>query len=242
MANSYFRFKQFTIHQDQCAMKVTTDACLFGAWTALQIRDSSVAGPSILDIGTGTGLLSLMTEQMVPDCRIEAIEIEEAAAGQAKKNIQEAGKEKSIRVIREDIREYSQPEKFDFIISNPPFYEKELKGGNALKNLAHHNEGLRLEELLTLAPGQLRPGGKLFLLLPAKREKEFMNLLQDKKLYLVHLCRVRPSEKADWFRLLCTISKEPGNIIRHEELTIRENETTYTPAFIQLLQPYYLYL
>jgi len=87
MANSYFRFKQFTIHQDQSAMKVTTDGCLFGAWAAKAIHERKPEQGRWLDIGTGTGLLSLMVAQQNPDNLIDAVEIEMAAAEEARKNI-----------------------------------------------------------------------------------------------------------------------------------------------------------
>ncbi len=128
MANSYFQFKQFTVHQDRCAMKVTTDSCLFGSWIADKIEKEDSAISNCLDIGTGTGLLSLMVAQKNAGIKIEAIEIDNDASSQAKENIASSPFSENINVIHADVKEYVLENKYDIIISNPPFYEKELKG------------------------------------------------------------------------------------------------------------------
>ncbi|HEX5652644.1 MAG TPA: methyltransferase, partial [Chitinophagaceae bacterium] len=131
MANSWFRFKQFTIHQDRCAMKVTTDACLFGAWVTEQILNADKLTPitearKILDIGTGSGLLALMLAQQTAHS-IDALEIDQQAFEQARENIQASSWPDSIAMIHADARTFQPEFHYDIIISNPPFYEKELK-------------------------------------------------------------------------------------------------------------------
>src|SRR5882724_8546870 len=123
MANTYFQFKQFTIHQDRCAMKVTTDACLFGAWATVGIRKLAPEAKTILDIGSGTGLLSLMIAQQC-DVLIDAVEIDKAAAAQAKENSTASPWKEKIMVIEGDIRYMARYpiNRYDIVICNPPFY------------------------------------------------------------------------------------------------------------------------
>src|SRR6185369_1848613 len=121
MSNSYFQFKQFTIHQDRCAMKVTTDACLFGAWVAEKVKSQKSKIKNLLDIGTGTGLLSLMYSQKNSNCTIDAIEINEEAYEQAKENVAASPFAEQVHVMKGDVRTFLLDKKYDLIISNPPF-------------------------------------------------------------------------------------------------------------------------
>src|SRR5262245_3491214 len=129
MANNYFQFKQFTIHQDRCAMKVTTDSCLFGAWVASResaARSSPGTRRRILDIGGGTGLLALMLAQRT-NAFIDSIEIDKDAFQQAEENVKASPWSDRISLYHGDAREFSFQHKYQTIICNPPFYEKELK-------------------------------------------------------------------------------------------------------------------
>src|SRR5690349_10557815 len=124
MPNPYFRFKQFTVYHQHNAMKVTTDACLFGAWVAEQMHNEKDKVQSLLDIGTGTGLLSLMIAQK-NEVNIDAIEIDKASAEEANENIQNAPWKEHITIQHQDILEYHPGRLYDAIICNPPFYENE---------------------------------------------------------------------------------------------------------------------
>jgi tRNA1Val (adenine37-N6)-methyltransferase len=121
VANNYFQFKQFTIHQDRCAMKVTTDGCLFGAWIAKQVDGNKLAVDNILDIGTGTGLLSLMIAQQSP-AKIDAIEIDKETYEQAKENVAASPWAERINIIHGDAKQLPASQQYDVIVSNPPFY------------------------------------------------------------------------------------------------------------------------
>jgi tRNA1Val (adenine37-N6)-methyltransferase len=244
MSNSYFQFKQFTIHQDQCAMKVTTDACLFGAWVADKIKSEKPEAKRILDIGTGTGLLTLMLHQKNSDTKTDAIEIDEEAYQQACENVNASPWKENIKVIPADVKSYAFTYPYDVIISNPPFYEKELKGNNKKKNLAHHNEGLLLPELLSVIKNHLQPNGIFYLLLPYKRNEEVKQLITDSQLSITHLGFVKQSTQHHYFRLMLA-----GKIQPHEEqetiideIAIKDDSDGYTPEFINLLKEYYLYL
>lgn len=244
MANSSFSFKQFTVQQGQSAMKVTTDGCLFGAWVAREISQLIVHPGHCLDIGTGTGLLSLMIAQQNPDWHVEAVEIDKEAAEEAGRNCKAAGRQNQIRVIHQDILQYQPEKKFDILFSNPPFYEKELKGDDPKRNRAHHNDGLLLTDLFKHCKNLLREQGRLYLLLPYKREKEILQLLADAGYGIVQHIRVRPAERLEYFRILlelrlkedCTAAALTG------EMAVKDDKDQYTEEFRKLLKDYYLYL
>jgi tRNA1Val (adenine37-N6)-methyltransferase len=243
MPNSFFQFKQFRIDQEHCAMKVTTDSCLFGAWVAQTLASAGRSRLSLLDIGTGTGLLSLMIAQKNQAAHIEAIEIDSAACDQAAQNIASAPFPKDVSTRNEDILKDSSHSIYDIIVSNPPFYENELKSPDAFRNVAHHGELLSLAALLQVIQQRLHPeGGQFFLLLPYKRKNEFMRLAADQGLPVSTLINVRQTTNHGFFRLMihgCLgLNSEPGE----EELAIRNHNNEYTPAFAELLREYYLYL
>ncbi len=248
MANSYFCFKQFTIYQDRCAMKVTTDGCLFGAWAAGEVRETksreSGEASRLLDIGTGTGLLALMIAQSNPGLQIDAIEMDEAAAKQAAENTANSPWGRNISILQADAKKATYAHKYDYIISNPPFYENELKGHNRKKNMAHHNEGLLLPELLTIIKNNLKPEGSFYLLLPFKRNDEIRNLLLEHEFDISKILLVKQSIKHDFFRIMLSGKLQPDETTEtvFDEIAIRDEREKYTDEFTRLLGGYYLKL
>jgi len=244
MPNSYFQFEQFTIHQDKCAMKVTTDTCLFGAWVVALIKNEKLVINNCLDIGTGTGLLALMFAQKHEDAIIDAIEIVTDSAEQAKENVMTSPWKERINVITADVKNYLFSKKYDLIISNPPFYENELKGGNSKKNIAHHNEGLLLEELLVVIKNNLNTNGRFCLLLPFKRNEEIKNLLLKNEFEISKLNLVKQSVKHDYFRIMLMGKFNTGGTVKTEfdEIAVWKDQQAYTSEFKNLLKDYYLYL
>jgi tRNA1Val (adenine37-N6)-methyltransferase len=242
MSNSYFRFKQFIIHQDRCAMKVTTDACLFGAWAASDVRSQMSDVRRMLDVGTGTGLLSLMLAQK-NDANIDAIEIDKDAFEQAKENILASPWKERINIDHVDARNFSALGKYDIIISNPPFYENELKSPDEKRNIAHHG-GLLLKDLLEIISQNLDRAGHFYLLLPPKRVTELDALLPSHGLKLIQSVWVRQSVVHDYFRVFVKGSSAQNNEkqIPEKELSIWNEKKEYTDEFIELLKDYYLYL
>jgi len=244
MSNSYFQFKQFTIQQDRCAMKVTTDACLFGAWVASEIEYGKLQIENVLDIGTGTGLLSLMIAQKNPGTNIYAIEIDKDAATQARENFDTSLWKDKLAILHEDVKDHSFFEKFDLIISNPPFYEKELKSSTENKNVAHHGESLTLEKLLNVIKNNLNPNGDFFLLLPYKRNEEIKKLFKDHQLAISKILFVRQSVKHDYFRIILKgkFKTQKEDETEFDEISIWDEQQQYIPEFIKLLKDYYLHL
>ena len=240
MANSYFKFKQFTIHQDRCAMKVTTDACLFGAWCADEIRKLDSEHSTLLDIGTGTALLSLMISQK-NKLLVDALEIETEAALQAAENTKASPWAEQINVVEQNIVEFGH-KKYDLIVSNPPFYENELSGNSEKKNVAHHSEKLSSKDLLREIKTRMKPEGMFFLLLPSKRLREFQGMLSEQNLFVWKQITVRPSTQHEPFRVMIIGGHAREEQTMFEEISIRDEEGGYTRQFVDLLRDYYLYL
>lgn len=242
MSNNYFQFKRFTIHQDRCAMKVTTDACLFGAWVAEEDKNKRAPAKTVLDIGTGTGLLSLMYAQKESLARIDAIEIDEDASSQAKENIAASFFRERINVFGDDVKKFTFSKKYNVVISNPPFYEKEIRSDDDKKNIAHHQAGLVFEDLLNIIKKNLLPSGRFYLLLPFKRNDEIKKILLKQDLFVSKIVFVKQSTKHDYFRMMIsgTLTKSAETLI--EEVSIVDDQQQYTKEFEELLKDYYLYL
>lgn len=223
-------------------MKVTTDGCLFGAWVAAEIEKLQNKPASILDIGTGTGLLSLMLAQKT-NASIDAIEIDKDAAEQAVANSEASPFATNIHIINGDATLFHFTQQYDMIISNPPFYEKELKGNDLKKNLAHHNEGLLLPRLLDLIKKNLNPSGSFFLLLPYKRKEEIKKLLIEKEFHTEQIVFVRQTVQHDYFRIMFKgkLKQNGNNETSIQEISIKDGDQ-YTKEFRALLKDYYLQL
>jgi len=226
-------------------MKVTTDACLFGAWVAEEVRsqESGVGSQQSLDIGTGTGLLSLMLAQKNPGAEIIGVEINEDAKKQATENINASLWKNRINVLEGDVKDHNFPEKFDLIISNSPFYENEIRSATDSKNVAHHSENLTLKELLDIIKPNLNADGNFFLLFPYKRNDEIKKLFKDHQLHIAKILLIRQSIKHDYFRIfikgnLSATEKE----IEFDEMSIWDEHQQYTNEFVTLLKDYYLHL
>lgn len=237
MSNSFFKFKQFTIQQDACAMKVTTDACLFGAWCANKIKE--INPKNILDIGAGTGLLSLMLAQNI-NALIDAVEIDEQAASQAKQNINTSLFENKISIHHYPIQNFETNILYDFIITNPPFFENDLHSNNSQRNTALHSTQLQLTELIVHIKRLLKPEGYFAILLPYHRAIYFENLAKD--FYLINKTVVQQTTQHNYFRTMLFYSNSNNQKTEINSICINQSNNIYTKEFIELLQPYYLYL
>lgn len=219
-------------------MKVCTDACILGAWFA----DKAPAYSSVLDIGSGTGLLMLMLAQKHKG-EIRGIELDLNAFHQLKENIGKSPWRQLLKVFPGDVRSFSFSGKFDFIISNPPFYENDLPAATASANLARHSKELTLEELLRAVDANLAPGGSFGVLLPYQRAAWFEDLAATAYGFMLkERLLVRQSARHDYFRSILYFSRHRDSYIPTTELTIRDNDGAYTDDFVDLMKDYYLYL
>ncbi|MBE2288336.1 MAG: methyltransferase [Chitinophagaceae bacterium] len=236
MSNNWFQFKQFRIDQGQCAMKVTTDACIQGAWTPLPKKTKR-----ILDIGTGTGLLALMMAQRTENTLIDAVEYDATAAEQAKENVSHSPWSNRITVQCNDIRAYDSSEKYDAIICNPPFFDNALLGPKHEKNTARHTIALTKEELAMAVVKHLSPEGHVSILLPVPEYRYWLNVAEGYGLFprAILLIRHRPGSEAKRIVAIMSLSNTGYGAVEHQ-LTIMQEDGTYTEQFREMLRPFYL--
>jgi len=241
LANPYFQFKQFTVHHDRSAMKVTTDSCFFGAWASRQIQNSKFEIRNLLDIGTGTGLLALIIAQR-NDVIIDAVEIDQEAAQQAIENISSSPWKEKIKVYNQNILNYQSDCKYDCIICNPPFYEKELSSEEQKKNIAHHSSEIRLKQVLLEIKRNLKEHGIFFLMFPAKREREIRSMFDESNFYVIKKLFLKQSVNHSAFRIILMATNQKRNQVETTEISIWNENRQYTKEFTDLLKDYYLYL
>ena len=221
-------------------MKVCTDACLFGAFAA---NRSPLTVHHILDIGAGTGLLSLMLKQKNLHAIIDAVEIDEASAKQAKKNFDNSLWKERLNVYNESIQQFAKSihKKYDVIICNPPFFENDLKSESKKRNLALHSIALSLEELIFIVDLLLAADGRFFVLVPFHRTKYFEELLLKNKLCMKEKVLIKQTTKHNYFRTMFWIDRN-ANAINQSEIIIMNEENEYSIRFKELLKDYYLNL
>lgn len=163
MSNDYFRFREFTVRQSRCAMKVGTDGCLLGAW--------AVGGATVLDVGTGTGLIALMMAQRYADAVVDAIDIEPEACAQAVENVEASPFAQRIRVSQADVRHWQGA--YSAIVCNPPFFSDSLVSPDRQRSMARHTLTLSYRELAECSHSLLSDDGRLSVIVPYDSRSRF---------------------------------------------------------------------
>lgn len=239
LPNTYFRFKAFTVHQQKAALKVSTDSCIFGAWCAHLLGNGDIVARNVLDIGAGSGLLMLMIAQQ-SEAMIEGIEIDQNSFEQGTENLAASAWSARLRLYFGDVRKFPFPGKYDFIVSNPPFFEGDLKPKYYAKRISRHADTLTLSELFTTVNQCLNPSGYFACLLPYNRKEEAIALAQRHQLQLWAATDIQPGSQQRFTRTMLCFTAHAAST-HHHTLCISENGN-YTAAFTALLKPYYLYL
>ena len=221
-------------------MKVTTDGCLFGAIVAKELRQ--VGACKVLDIGTGTGLLSLMLAQQNAKAIIDAVEIDRVAAMQAKENIDASFWSDRITVLQDDILKYKSSGLYDVIISNPPFYEQQLSSPSKERELAHHSSELTLQQLFQQVNKRIKANGQILLLLPFYRAEEAISLAGKLGLSVEKQWLIKQTPKHSFFRTVFCFKPGKMDSKAVAEITIKDEAGKYTNTFAELLSSFYLKL
>ncbi len=219
-------------------MKVCTDSCLFGAWLADKIEKKILVPQHILDIGSGTGLLSLMVSQK-SKALIDAVEIDENSYLQTKENFDKSKWRSQLHAFHADIKRWESPVKYDLIISNPPFFENDLRSVKLNKNLAKHHDGLTLTELLSSISKHLKEDSYFAILLPFQRLEFFKRMAAVNNLHLVDQLLIQQTPKHTFFRAMLLFGTNKKTF-SSKELMIKDGEGNYTENFNELLKDYYL--
>ena len=241
--NKPFTFKQFTIAQDRCAMKIGTDGVLLAAWTSLDNNPYS-----ILDIGAGTGIIALMLAQRSTADTIEAIELDDDAFEQCTENFEasiwadrlfcfHAGFDEFVDEY--DTSEVDNDELYDLIVSNPPFYTEEVTSGYEARDNARQNSSLPFNELLSGVSKLLAPNGVFSTIIPFKEEEIFITLAASFQLFPKRITRVKGNATALVKRSLIEFQLATVTL-QTSELIIEEERHQYTQDYIDLTKDFYL--
>ncbi len=241
-----FQFKQFYLEQDRCAMKIGTDGVLLGAWTPIENNPYS-----ILDIGTGTGIIALMLAQRSSANQIDALEIDENAYEQATDNFENspwndrlfcfhAALDEFVEEPEDDPSESELAQQYDLIVSNPPFYTEDYKSENEQRDLARFQDAMPFDDLIEAAALLLSENGIFSVIIPFKEESTFLALAKEQELFPIKITRVKGTPTTETKRSLLAFSRNQNQGFPIDELIIETSRHIYTPEYIELTKNFYL--
>jgi tRNA1Val (adenine37-N6)-methyltransferase len=232
-----FQFKQFSVNQDQTAMKVGTDGVILGAWCPIDNNPKS-----ILDIGTGTGLIALMLAQRTDAKQINAFDVDENAFEQATENFENSPFADRLYCFHAGLDEFiEEPEdEYDLIVSNPPFFAEDFKSTDNGRNLARFLDAMPFEQLLEAADLLLSENGVFAVIIPYKEEENFIALAADFELYPIKITRVRGAFTTPIIRCLLAFKRFEMPVTIADEIVIEISRHEYTDEYIELTKDFYL--
>lgn len=234
---SIFQFKHFSVYQDQTAMKIGTDGVLLGAWTPIENNPKSV-----LDIGTGTGIIALMLAQRSTAEQIDALEIDESAYEQAVENFENSPWGDRLFCFHAGLDEFvDDPEdEYDLIVSNPPFFSEDYRSANEQRDLARFQEAMPFEELVEAADLLLSENGIFSVIIPFNQEVRFIELCAEVELFPIKVTRVKGAQNTKIVRSLLAFKRYELAVLTADELVIEISRHEYTPEYISLTKDFYL--
>lgn len=237
MANTWFQFKQFRIEQGKTAMKVGTDGVLLGAWTNVDTAST------ILDVGTGTGLIALMLAQRSSSATILAIDVEDNAVLQAQENVENTPWSDRITVEKGDYRNFLEKcsARYDLIVSNPPFFKQSLKPGLNARAVARHDHQLPHEVLVDRSIDLLTENGRLSIILPYVEGSVFIAMAAAKGLFCIRKTNVCPTPDSGIKRLLLEFSKIQQPLVENNLVVEDKGRHGYSKEYLLLTGDFYLF-
>lgn len=232
MANSWFQFQRFRVNQENCAMKISTDAVMLGA-----LADASLPG-EILDVGTGTGVIALMLAQRFPDAKIQAVEIDAQAAAQALDNFSSNDFSDHMQLWEGRFQDFQPDQKYDLIVSNPPYFPDHLKSSDAQRNRALHTDELSFQDLLVKVVKLLKEHGKFWIILPPRQMQDFQKEAGEKGLFpeIKFTLQDKPGKRIQ--REICAFSRTQHDVetsaifIKNEDGTPHESYAKLVSDFL----------
>ncbi len=231
--SSIFKFKQFEVDQTGCAMKVNTDGVLLAALAECE------HGKNILDIGTGTGVMALMLAQRFKEARIHAVEIDSQASATAEKNFKNSVFANRLSISHIAIEQYSNPKKFDLIISNPPYFVNDLRNAEERKGIARHANDQFFADLLSKVDQLLAPNGCFWFILPVKQAELLVNDANNFGLSVSKKILLHSDQSKQPFRWMVCLNRFKNEAdVRH--FYIYEAEKVYTTHYKELLKDFFL--
>jgi tRNA1Val (adenine37-N6)-methyltransferase len=235
LPNPYFAFKKFTVYHDACAMKVGTDGCILGAWA------SATNPKNILDVGAGTGLLSLMLAQRFEFAQIEALEIDPHCAKQCAENVANSPFVDRVKTYTTALQNFETSVKYDLIVSNPPYFKNALLPETEQRKTARHDAELNAESLFFYTSKILEQSGKICIVIPFDRCEDFLREAQKNKLFLQQKTTVKPTPQKPPKRVMLQFGFDENDLTENE-IFIEKSRGVYSEDFTQLLGDFYLYL
>jgi tRNA1Val (adenine37-N6)-methyltransferase len=232
MANSWFQFQQFRVNQDRCAMKISTDAVMLGA-----LAEALMPG-EILDVGTGTGVIALMLAQRFPEAQIQAVEIDAEAASQALENFRSNTFSERMQLWEGSFQDFEPQQKYDLIVSNPPYFPDHLKSSDVQRNMALHTDELSFQDLLGKVVELLVEDGQFWVILPPRQMQDFQKEAASHGLFSRAKFTLQDKPRKRIQREICAFSRNQNEFetsaifIKNEDGTPHESYSDLVSGFL----------
>lgn len=232
MSNSFFSFRQFSISQDRCAMKVGTDGVLLGAWAP--------GGQRILDVGTGTSLIALMMAQRFPTSHVVGIDVDDEACLQAVENVENSPFSDRVKIVKSSLQEFLVEESFDAIVSNPPYFVNSLKNPDARRTLARHTDSLSFDDLFRGVGRLLSEYGVFSIIIPTDALEQMLLNACHYGFYVSRQVAVKTVERKLPKRYLLSFRRQPTECVVKEIKVMTDSEESRSTWFDALTREFYL--